>query len=196
MKIGDKKYRVQWCTKFAFDEIGDHDQDRDEWAYKDFKSIDAARTFASEQRPVGWGCVTIDPMTLQSDPDAQRGEPSLVWRGDEDSQEVLDVLWRLPEGPHGAKILPPVEKLAESFSRVLTEYIGEEKMYEVARRNRAETDDRICHSHDFCDANMAMLDAFHAHLPGLEVNLENDAIIGRWSDAWDLARAQWEKTYT
>lgn len=195
MKIGDKKYRVQWCTKFVFDENGDHDMDSDVWETKDFNSHGDARVFASNLRPVGWGTVVVTPMTLCVDPHAQPGESAVVWDADPGAEEMFDVLWRLPEGPYGARALPSVEDLAESFSRVLTEYIGEEKMHEVARRNREETDNRICHSHDFCDANMAMHDALHEHLPDLDIDLENEAIIGRWSDAWDLARTQWEKTY-
>ena len=49
--------------------------------------------------------------------------------------------------------------LAAEFSRILREWLGGVRMSEVNRRNQEETNPKGCHSHDFCDANMAMHEA-------------------------------------
>jgi hypothetical protein len=50
-------------------------------------------------------------------------------------------------------------KLANKFSEVLREWLTDEEMQEVIERNEFEENDNICHSHDFCDGNEAMLEA-------------------------------------
>lgn len=44
--------------------------------------------------------------------------------------------------------------LALEFSQGLHAYLTPEKMSEVVERNKNEVGPHICHSHDFCDANM------------------------------------------
>ena len=55
---------------------------------------------------------------------------------------------------------PTIETLALEFSQRLRNYLTEEQMVDVVRRNLAETSPGICHSHDFCDANMFLYDVF------------------------------------
>lgn len=50
-------------------------------------------------------------------------------------------------------------KLATKFDELLIKVIGPENYAEAIRLNQQEPDPEICHSHDFCDANMVMLDA-------------------------------------
>lgn len=65
---------------------------------------------------------------------------------------------------------------------------------EIRRRNDAETDPRICHSHDFTDSNTAMeLAIFHAtgiftsdHTPEQQEDL---GLRKLWDDAWAMAKA-------
>lgn len=81
-----------------------------------------------------------------------------------------------------------VEKLAREFSRQLWLQIGPAKLRHVIGRNRKEASKEVCHSHDFCDANMMMYAA------GLDLKLwkESDDVTDYhklWSDAWDLAKA-------
>lgn len=65
---------------------------------------------------------------------------------------------------------------------------------EIRRRNDAETDPRICHSHDFIDANMAMDEAIFAATglrPG-DFEAEQQESMGLtklWDDAWAMAKA-------
>ena len=89
---------------------------------------------------------------------------------------------RLKQGPTGEK------RLGDAFLARLLAEVGEEKYAEIVRRNRAEPDSRICHSHDFVDANVVMSEAF-AELVGEEVDLENDAHTSLWGRAWRRAVA-------
>ena len=78
---------------------------------------------------------------------------------------------------------PTVETLAREFSQGLRSYINEEQMAEVVRRNRAEASPGICHSHDFCDANMFLYDVFMKY----GMNPVEEGGMDRWGDLWDRA---------
>lgn len=54
-------------------------------------------------------------------------------------------------------------------------------MAKVVRRNRAEVSPGICHSHDFCDANMFRYDVFMKY----GMNLVEEGCMYRWGDLWD-----------
>lgn len=51
------------------------------------------------------------------------------------------------------------ELLAKEFSKVLNEWLSDDEMKEVRRLNDDEMNKDICHSHDYCDANQAMINA-------------------------------------
>ena len=85
---------------------------------------------------------------------------------------------------------PTVETLALEFSQGLHAYMTPEQMKAVVERNRCEASSGICHSHDFCDANMAMLEA--AKNCGLVSDVDDiDGLCimdDVWNAAWDKAR--------
>ncbi len=62
-------------------------------------------------------------------------------------------------------------------------------MEEVNRLNREEYGPNVCASHDFCDANMPMAEAFES-LFGREPDLISDTDFNIWAEAWDLAKAK------
>lgn len=74
-------------------------------------------------------------------------------------------------------------QIAKEFCQILNWWLNAEEMAEVVRRNAEETNPNICHSHDFCDANEAMIVAFE--------NYELDPIenMELCNKAWDLAKA-------
>jgi hypothetical protein len=89
---------------------------------------------------------------------------------------------------------PTVEALAREFARVLTDWLGAEKMREVNARNvayAAEYGDpnRVCASHDFCDANQAMLDACES-LMGPEFDICDESTHALINAAWAHAKAR------
>jgi hypothetical protein len=78
-----------------------------------------------------------------------------------------------------------IDTTARVFVALLRYQLTEEQFNEMCRRNAAETNEGICHSHDFCDANMVMLDAFHAVCPDVDSASDFGVII--WNDAWAAA---------
>lgn len=76
-----------------------------------------------------------------------------------------------------------IEHLARAFAKELTSWLGEEKMLEIIWLNAAEEDRNACHTHDFCDANQALIDVFERE--GLDAVAETDLS----NSVWDLAKA-------
>lgn len=86
----------------------------------------------------------------------------------------------------------PTVRLAAAFARVLQSYLTPQELAEVNRRNAAETSPDVCHSHDFCDANMAM-DAAFSEVFGRSVSDTPDGSAQQqqdfdaWNAAWEIA---------
>ena len=72
-----------------------------------------------------------------------------------------------------------IKKLARAFSALLVKRIGKAKVKKVNKLNLTETDSGVCHSHDFCDANMVMASAIR------RAGLLDDPRL--WNDAWRFA---------
>ena len=77
------------------------------------------------------------------------------------------------------------DDVAKRFSTLLRDALTCDEMVMVIARNEIEGDDSICHSHDFCDANMimgqAICDIIGAHDTG-------DADVQQlWGAAWKIA---------
>lgn len=80
--------------------------------------------------------------------------------------------------------------LAQRFAAQLSEALTVHQMQQVNKRNGEEgPHSQVCHSHDFCDANMRMLDAWYDMFGG-EPDMEgNDTDITTWNEAWAIAVA-------
>lgn len=74
-------------------------------------------------------------------------------------------------------------QIAKEFCQILNWWLNAEEMAEVVRRNTAETNSNICHSHDFCDANEAMIVAFENYGSTWD---GNEHMADR---AWNLAKS-------
>lgn len=81
-----------------------------------------------------------------------------------------------------------VRKLAREFTRVLRTELSGAEWAEMRDRNRDETDPSVCHSHDFCDANMAMDEAFR-NVTGRPAKAADPDDQALWNAAWDEAKA-------
>lgn len=79
-----------------------------------------------------------------------------------------------------------VLKIARQFSANLREVLSAEQLAEAIERNR-NGHAFVCHSHDFCDANIVMEPAF-AEVTGREIDLQSDEDVSMWDDAWALAK--------
>lgn len=90
--------------------------------------------------------------------------------------------------------------LAGAFVDVLWEQLSDDELQQVKERNkeeafeagyRSKTEQRsVCHSHDFCDANMAMDEAFRRCF-GREPDLEGNDDTALWNAAWEIATIGW-----
>ncbi len=80
-------------------------------------------------------------------------------------------------------MIPTIETLALEFSQGLHAYLGPGQMREVVERNREETVPGICHSHDFCDANMFLYDVFMKY----GMNPADEGGMDQWGELWDQA---------
>lgn len=89
-----------------------------------------------------------------------------------------------PEPTPAAAVIEPAT-LAAAFARAIREYLTRKELAEVIERNRAEPDEGICHSHDFCDANEAMVEAFEQC--GLPMDFESQTDLNLWGKAWNIA---------
>lgn len=75
------------------------------------------------------------------------------------------------------------EQLSREFSRIVAEWCGA-NTGEIVLRNIAEKNPNICHSHDFCDANQAMIDA--CENLGLDHECGANPIV---VEAWEIAKS-------
>jgi hypothetical protein len=76
-------------------------------------------------------------------------------------------------------------ELARAFFDELDSSLSHRDILAICERNARETNPNICHSHDFCDANEAMADAW-AKCEGFpEFDLQNDEHRALWSAAWN-----------
>lgn len=82
-----------------------------------------------------------------------------------------------------------IELLKNAFVKQLKAELSEAKFAEVLKRNADEIDKRICHSHDFIDANAVMADAFEACFKE-SINFENKIHLEIINEAWSLAKNQ------
>jgi hypothetical protein len=80
--------------------------------------------------------------------------------------------------------------LARAFARVLRSWLTAKEWKEMRRRNAREEDSSVCHSHDFCDANMAMDEALQK-LAGRAVDFNKRADEALWGKSWRLAKRKY-----
>lgn len=80
-----------------------------------------------------------------------------------------------------------VNTLARTFIAVLRNgWLTERQMRSVVTKNRANPE--CCATHDYCDANMAMDEAFKASF-GRPMDLGRDEDKDLWNRAWNVAKA-------
>lgn len=85
------------------------------------------------------------------------------------------------------------DRMAALFYDYLLRDVGVEKMEVIEQRNREEMDPSICHSHDFIDANVTMLEAF-TDVMGFEPDLRSNSQTNLWNDAWSFAKSAMKET--
>lgn len=106
-----------------------------------------------------------------------------------EAEAVKAVVWCLEcvvgSGVPGEIIRP--EEVAVAFSNVIREWLSPAELRKAIRDNRTELDTHVCHTHDHCDANMAMAEAFESlglATPGDEMG---EGSFSLWNAAWEIA---------
>jgi hypothetical protein len=75
------------------------------------------------------------------------------------------------------------KRIAVEFARLLRAEIGEENYERAVKINNAEAHSDLCASHDFCDANVVMAEAFRL-ATGYPLRTGNDYDTTLWNDSW------------
>jgi hypothetical protein len=82
--------------------------------------------------------------------------------------------------------------LAREFGSRVQEIATRSEFREILDRNKAETDEGVCHTHDFWDANETMLEAFRTVMqrePTFLADMNDETDCEIWRDAWAIAIA-------
>jgi hypothetical protein len=85
---------------------------------------------------------------------------------------------------------PTPDAIADKFLALLRDELGDARFALVCERNLAEANVGICHSHDFCDANMIMNAAFEAFdllASDDDETPMSDKHVALWNDGWERA---------
>jgi|TARA_R110000765_G_scaffold33139_1_gene76186 hypothetical protein len=79
-----------------------------------------------------------------------------------------------------------VTKLANMFSGEMRSALTEDEMAEVIEANRSSG--RSCASHDVCDANMVMMEAWAKCFGVNDIDGDDAEQCGMWNGAWEMAK--------
>ncbi|MDN7869816.1 hypothetical protein QZM26_10355 [Burkholderia multivorans] len=75
-------------------------------------------------------------------------------------------------------------EMAQSFSKKLVDNHRAEQIIDIIISNRHEDNVGVCHSHDYFDANMLMLEVFEEN----NLSIEDESNHALWNEVWDLAK--------
>lgn len=81
---------------------------------------------------------------------------------------------------------PDTQKLADAFVAVLKDWLTPGEWRQMLLRNAIHRRPGVCASHDFCDANVAMAEAWQT-LTGEEPDVSDEKATRVWNQAWELA---------
>lgn len=79
--------------------------------------------------------------------------------------------------------------IADRFAAILKKWLTAAEFAEMKRRNEQDAAyvSGACASHDYCDANVALDEAFIA-VVGRPMEFDSDADVDLWNMAWEDAR--------
>lgn len=77
--------------------------------------------------------------------------------------------------------------IADKFSKNLIDSLDDHEIQSIIQLNNTEHYSTCCATHNYCDANMPMSDAFE-EVVGREINLQSEEDIMLWNMAWKRAR--------
>lgn len=99
-----------------------------------------------------------------------------------------DLLNQLPDetqAPDGSLGGVTLVQLAKAFIRQLTRVLTGDERRQAVFLNKQEQVKGVCHTHDFCDPNQCMIDAYEEL--GLDLDPMNDEHARFMNEAWAMA---------
>jgi len=87
---------------------------------------------------------------------------------------------------HGAWFKKSAQLIASRFDSILREWLLPDEYSDMVQENKEDPDTNVCHSHDYCDANVAMMEAF-----GADFDCDNESHMEAIAEAWNV----WKSTY-
>lgn len=121
-----------------------------------------------------------------------------------DDMDSTKLCWSMGDGFCWDGWEDETEAIARRFGAIICEWLGSEKLRQAIEANANESDPLVCHTHSYCDANMAMLEAFEGS-PWSDSSVSADdverllnggspsVVMERhhvvWGWCWDMARA-------
>jgi hypothetical protein len=107
---------------------------------------------------------------------------------DDEAEAIARLLHRQPPAEKTwADYAKKVQSLANDFDIRIKTALGDVDYTLAIEENATETNPGICHTHDHCDANVVMAEAFK-HVAGYEIDLQSSYDAQLWNDAWN----QWK----
>jgi len=178
---------MQPC-KFTFDDSPEFEGFDHGSTWNGFDNV--AVTAAERAKIAAWmEATTLDPvagreeaadlMAIEPIKDSNPPLYSLGW-----GYATLIVRKKPPPVPVPFEVAASV--IATRYVTILTAWLTPEEWTEMRARNAADTDSKVCHSHDYCDANMAMCEAFES-VTGYTPDGDNMDDATLWNAAWELA---------
>lgn len=115
---------------------------------------------------------------------------NILMRNDEDNTTITagtfsEIIEAIKTRVNTSFEINDITVLAREFSKRLAECIGTNKLYLANYLNEHETDKDVCHTHDFCDANVVMLETFEANNIDLAIGEAFYTLAGK---VWDCAK--------
>ena len=83
-------------------------------------------------------------------------------------------------------------ELSNKFSLLVNKAFTKKELKDTISKNKTIEYENCCATHDYCDANMIMDEAF-TEIIGYEIDLQNDADLDLWNNAWALSKANYFK---
>ena len=80
-----------------------------------------------------------------------------------------------------------VALLSAKFTEILNQWLTKKQLNEIRKRNKQPDYENCCATHDFCDPNQAMIDAW-VTVFGKEPDLRKDRVMTIMNKAWDLSK--------
>lgn len=87
------------------------------------------------------------------------------------------------------KKIPSQKELAAAFLIEMRKALPKKTLKEIDKRNKGEQNQLLCHSHDFCDPNQVMIDAWES-LSSTAFSLRNTKHLVVVNRAWDLTKSE------